>query len=120
MNIMFLIDDTLITPPLEGSILGGITRDTVLTLASHWGVRIEERRISIDEVIEKAKSGALQEVFGTGTAAVISPVGWIQHREEMVTINKGGIGHFSQRLYDEITGIQYGERPDIFGWCYQV
>jgi len=120
MNIMFLIDDTLVTPPLEGSILGGITRDTVLTLASHWGVAIEERKISIHEVFEKAKSGALQEVFGTGTAAVISPVGWIQHKEEMVTINKGGIGHFSQRLYDEITGIQYGERPDIFGWCYQV
>ena len=120
MNIMFLIDDVLVTPPLEGSILGGITRDTVLTLAKHWGVNIEERKISIDEVLEKAKSGALQEVFGTGTAAVISPVGWIQHKQEMVTINKGGIGSFSQRLYDEITGIQYGERPDIFGWCYQV
>lgn len=120
MNIMFLIDDTLITPPLEGSILGGITRDTVLTLASHWGITIEERKISIDEVFEKAKSGALREVFGTGTAAVISPVGWIQHKEEMVTINKGGIGPFSQRLYDEITGIQYGERPDIFGWCFPV
>jgi branched-chain amino acid aminotransferase len=120
MNIMFVINDELITPPLEGSILGGITRLTVLELARQWGVTVKERRITIDEVLSEAKSGALQEVFGTGTAAVISPVGWIQHGDEAVTVNGGKIGAFSQKVYDEITGIQYGERPDPFGWRFNV
>jgi branched-chain amino acid aminotransferase len=116
MNIMFMVDGELVTPPLEGSILGGITRDSVLQLARHWGVKLSERQISIDEVMATAKNGKLQEAFGTGTAAVISPVGWISHEDELVTINGGGIGAFSQMLYDEITGIQYGEKPDPFGW----
>ena len=116
MNIMFLIDGEVVTPPLDGSILGGITRDTVMQLARHWGVTVSERRISIDEVLSRAKDGGLQEVFGTGTAAVISPVGWITHGQESITVNGGRIGAFSQRLYDEITGIQYGERKDPFGW----
>ncbi len=120
MNIMFLIDGELVTPPLDGSILGGITRYTVLELAAHWGVPVKEKRITIDEVLAKAKSGGLQEAFGTGTAAVISPVGWIRHGDDLVTINEGRIGSFSQKLYDEITGIQYGERPDTFGWRYPV
>ena len=118
MNIMFLIDGELVTPPLDGSILGGITRYTVLELAAHWGVPVKERRIAIDEVLARAKDGGLQEVFGTGTAAVISPVGWIRHGDDLITINEGRIGPFSQKLYDEITGIQYGERPDLFGWLY--
>jgi len=116
MNIMFLIDGEVVTPPLDGSILGGITRDTVISLARHWGTPVSERRISIDEVLSRAKDGSLREVFGTGTAAVISPVGWITHGAESITINEGRIGAFSQKLYDEITGIQYGERPDPFGW----
>jgi len=120
MNIMFLIDGELITPPLEGSILGGITRDSVIQLARHWGVKVTERQISIDEVLAKAKDGGLQEVFGTGTAAVISPVGCISHENNLVTINGEQIGAFSQKLYDEITGIQYGERPDPFGWRYDL
>ena len=120
MNIMFLIDGELITPPLEGSILGGITRDSVIQLARHWGVKVTERQISIDEVLAKAKDGGLQEVFGTGTAAVISPVGCISHENDLVTINGERIGAFSQKLYDEITGIQYGERPDPFGWRYDL
>ncbi len=120
MNIMFLIDGELVTPPLDGSILGGITRYTVLELAAHWGVPVKERRITIDEVLARAKDGGLQEVFGTGTAAVISPVGWIRHGDDLITINEGRIGPFSQKLYDEITGIQYGERPDPFGWRYPL
>lgn len=120
MNIMFIIDDKLITPPLEGSILGGVTRETVIELAKSWGTPVKERRISIEEVFETAQNGRLREVFGTGTAAVISPVGLIQHEEKSVTINAGRIGPFSQRLYDEITGIQYGEKPDAFGWCYTL
>jgi branched-chain amino acid aminotransferase len=120
MNIMFLFEGELVTPPLDGSILGGITRDTVIRMAHHWGITVNERRISIDEVMSRAKDGSLKEVFGTGTAAVISPVGWISHKDDSVTINGGAIGAFSQKLYDEITGIQYGERPDLFGWVQTV
>jgi branched-chain amino acid aminotransferase len=116
MNIFFVIGAELVTPPLEGSILGGITRETVIELARAWGMKVNERRISIEEVLAEAKKGGLTEVFGTGTAAVISPVGWVQHKEELVTINDGKTGPVSQRFYDEITAIQYGEKPDTFGW----
>jgi branched-chain amino acid aminotransferase len=116
MNIMFLFEEELVTPPLDGSILGGITRDTVIQMAHHWGIKVNERRIAIDEVMGRVKDGSLKEVFGTGTAAVISPVGWISHGDDAVTVNGGKIGAFSQKLYDEITGIQYGEKPDLFGW----
>ncbi|MGD0656598.1 MAG: branched-chain amino acid aminotransferase [Syntrophorhabdales bacterium] len=116
MNIMFLFNDGIVTPPLDGSILGGITRDTVIRLARHWGTPVSERPIPIDEVLSRAKDGTLREVFGTGTAAVISPVGWITHGVESITVNGGRIGEFSQKLYGEITGIQYGERLDPFGW----
>jgi len=118
MNIMFVIDGKLITPPLEGSILPGVTRDSVISLANHWGIPIEQRPITIDEVFAEAKKDRLQEVFGTGTAAVISPVGWIQHEGEMITIHNGEIGPWSQKFYDEITGMQYGEKPNLFGWCH--
>jgi branched-chain amino acid aminotransferase len=120
MNIMFMIDGELVTPPLDGSILAGITRYTVIDLAAHWGIPVRERRIAIDEVMARAADGGLQEVFGTGTAAVISPVGWIRHGDETATINGGRIGPFSQKLYDEITGIQYGERQDPFGWRHAI
>ncbi len=120
MNIFFKINDRLITPPLEGSILGGITRDSVIHLANDWGIPIEERRISIDEVFEASTNGTLQEAFGTGTAAVISPVGRIQHNGKVLTTDEEKIGSFAKKLYDEITGIQYGERPDHFGWLHHV
>jgi branched-chain amino acid aminotransferase len=92
----------------------------VISLANHWGIPVEERPISIEEVFAKAKDGTLQEVFGTGTAAVISPVGWIQHKGDMITIHNGEIGPLSQRFYNEITGMHYGEKPDLFGWCLNV
>jgi branched-chain amino acid aminotransferase len=117
MNIMFVIDGKLITPPLEGSILPGVTRDSVISLANHWGIPVEERPISIEEVLATAKDNTLQEVFGTGTAAVISPVGWIHHKGETVTIHSGEIGPLSRKFYDEITGMHYGEKPNMFGWC---
>jgi len=120
MNIFFLINEELITPPLEGTILGGVTRDTTIHLAKEWKINVTERRVSIDEVLLASKKGSLAEVFGTGTAAVISPVGEIQYGGERIIINKGRIGSLSQRLYDEITGIQYGERPDNFRWCYLI
>ncbi len=120
MNIMFLFEGELVTPPLDGSILGGITRDTVIQMARHWDFPVKERRIAIDEVMSRARDGSLLEVFGTGTAAVISPVGWITHKDDAVTINGGKIGAFSQRLYDEITATQYGEKPDPFGWRHTI
>jgi branched-chain amino acid aminotransferase len=120
MNLFFLIGDELITPSLEGTILAGVTRDTVLHLAREWKIKILERRISIDEVFKSSKERKLKEVFGTGTAAVISPVGEIHHNDNRIVINEGKIGPLSQKLYNEITGIQYGERVDKFGWCYLI
>ncbi len=120
MNVFFLMDDKLVTPSLEGTILEGVTRDTVIHLAKDWGVDVEERKISIDEVISASNEDRLKEVFGTGTAAVISPVGEIQHKNTLVKINGGKTGAFAQKLFDEITGIQCGEREDRFGWCYSV
>lgn len=119
-NIFFLIGDELITPPLDGSILGGVTRMSVMELAKDIGIKVIERRISIDEVIESSKQGTLKEVFGTGTAAVISPVGKIHHNGIDVVINEGKTGELSQRIYDEITAIQYGEKEDKFGWNYYI
>jgi branched-chain amino acid aminotransferase len=120
MNLFFFIGNKLITPPLEGTILGGVTRDTVLNLAREWKIKILERKISIDEVFKTSKEGKLKEVFGTGTAAVISPVGEIHHNDSRIVVNEGKIGPLSHKLYDEITGIQYGERLDKFGWSYLI
>jgi branched-chain amino acid aminotransferase len=120
MNLFFLIGDKLITPSLEGSILAGVTRDTVINLAREWKIKILERRISIDEVFKTSKEGKLKEVFGTGTAAVISPVGEIHHHDNRIVINERKIGPLSQKLYDEITGIQYGERVDKFSWSFLI
>jgi branched-chain amino acid aminotransferase len=119
-NIFFRIGEELITPPLTGSILPGVTRDSVMQLAEHWGIKVIERRITIDEAIETAKSGAMKEMFATGTAAVISPVGEFSYRDRMYRIADGGVGEWSQKLYDEILGIQYGEKEDIFGWVRQL
>jgi branched-chain amino acid aminotransferase len=120
MNICFVKDGVLITPPLQGTILPGVTRDSVLHLARHWGIKIEERRISIDEVMSSIRDGSMTEVFGTGTAAVISPVGEIYHKGETAIVNENRTGPLAQRLFDEITGIQSGERPDPFGWVRRV
>ena len=120
MNIMVKIDGEVITPALGGTILPGVTRDSVLTLLRDWGIKASERQISIDEVIEAYKSGRLEEVFGTGTAAVISPVGELAYRGEKMTINGGRIGPLTQRLYDAIVGIQYGKSPDPHHWTVEV
>jgi len=119
-NIFFRIGDELITPPLGGSILPGVTRNSVMQLAAHWGIKVIERRITIDEVIETIRSGELKEMFASGTAAVISPVGEISFRERGYTVADGGVGEWARKLYDEITGIQYGEREDIFGWIRRL
>ena len=120
MNIFFLINDTLITPPLGGTILPGVTRDSVIQLAQSWDINVEERRLSIDEVMEAAHGGTLQEVFGAGTAAVISPVQAIRHEGELVTIHEENRGPLGQKLYDTIYGMQTSKVDDPFGWVEQV
>jgi branched-chain amino acid aminotransferase len=120
MNICFVIGNELVTPPLDGTILEGTTRDSVLRLARDWGVQVSERRITIDEVISAGHSGRLNEVFGTGTAAVVSPVGEIQHLDTLLKINGGKIGALSKKFYDEVTAIEYGEKPDKFGWMLTI
>jgi branched-chain amino acid aminotransferase len=119
-NIFFVIDDTLVTPPLEGSILGGITRDSVLKLAKSWGVAVAERQLAIDEVLQSNKEGRLREAFGTGTAAVISPVGELFYKGEHHVINTGDVGTLTERLYRELLAIQSGYQPDPFKWVMRV
>lgn len=120
MNVFFKIDGKVITPMLSGSILPGVTRDSVIALCKDWGVPIEERKISIDEIINAQKDGTLEEAFGTGTAAVISPIGELRAGDEVMTIKDGSIGALSQRLYDTITGIQTGALEDKFGWRVKI
>jgi branched-chain amino acid aminotransferase len=120
MNIMLRIGDEVITPPLGGSILAGVTRDSVLTLLGEWGQRVSERAITIDEVREAAHRGTLREVWGTGTAAVISPVGELAFKDERIVVNGGRIGELTQKLFDAIVGIQYGTVPDSRGWTVLV
>ncbi len=116
MNIFFKINGKIVTPMLNGSILPGITRNSVINVCKSWGYEVEERRISVDELIDAQKSGALEECFGTGTAAVISPVGKLRFKDDVMTINNNEIGPVSQKLYDTITGIQWGKCEDTFGW----
>ncbi len=119
-NIFFLLEDELITPPLGGSILGGITRDSVLKLAGEWGIKTVERPITIDEVLAASKDGRLKEAFGTGTAAVISPIGELMYKNETCTINNGATGTLSQRLFTELQAIQNGYNADLFKWVVRV
>ncbi len=120
MNIFFIIDGELVTPELQGSILSGITRKSVIELAKSWGLKVSERRIAIKEVADAYDAGKLDEVFGTGTAAVISPVGVLKWGDKVMTINDNKIGPVSQRIYDTMTGMQYGKLEDKFGWIYKV
>jgi len=120
MNIFFKIDGTVVTPELNGSILPGVTRDSVLVLCREWGLPTEERRISIDEVYDAYKSGTLEEVWGTGTAAVISPVGQLRWGDKIMHIQDGRIGPVSRKLYDTLTGIQLGKIKDNHNWIVEV
>jgi branched-chain amino acid aminotransferase len=120
MNIMLKIGDEVVTPPLSGTILAGVTRDSALTLMRDWGLRVAERPVTIDEVAAAARKGTLEEVWGTGTAAVISPVGELAYKGERLVINGGRIGALTQKLYDAIVGIQYGTAPDPRGWTVPV
>lgn len=120
MNIFFKIDGEIVTPALHGSILSGITRKSALELCKSWGMKVSEKRITIQEVAEAYDNGKLEEVFGTGTAAVISPVGKLKWGDKVMVINDNKIGEVSQKLYDTMTGIQYGKIEDKFGWIKEV
>jgi branched-chain amino acid aminotransferase len=116
MNLFVAIGDELATPPLAGSILPGITRDTVLTLARDWGLKVAERPIAFQELVDAGRAGTLREVFGCGTAAVISAVGELGYDGGTLRINNGELGPLAKRFYDAITAIQYGKAPDPHGW----
>lgn len=120
MNVFFKIGGVVVTPALEGSILGGITRDSTIKLLKSWGIPVEERKLSIQEVYDAHAAGKLDEAFGTGTAAVISPIGELNYEGKVISINDGKIGELSQRIYDTITGIQNGTLADPFNWIVRV
>jgi branched-chain amino acid aminotransferase len=120
MNIMVKIGDEVITPPLTGNILAGVTRDSILTLLSDWGMKASERAVSIEEVLAAARTGTLAEMWGTGTAAVVSPVGELGYKDQKITINGGKTGPLTQKLYDAIVAIQYGRSNDPHGWTAPV
>lgn len=120
MNIFFKINGVIVTPMLNGSILPGVTRDSVIRVCKDKGLPVEERRVSKDELEKAAENGTLEEVFGSGTAAVISPVGTLKIGSKVFTINNGEIGEVSQKLYDTITGIQTGRVEDKFNWVVEV
>lgn len=120
MNVFFVIDDEIITPELQGSILPGVTRMSCIDLLKNQGYKVSERRLSIDEVARAADEGRLREAFGSGTAAVISPIGELKWDDKVMTINNGEIGAISQHLYDTLTGIQWGKLPDPYGWTVEV
>lgn len=120
MNMFFVIGDEIITAPLNGSILPGITRDSVIHILNDWGLKVLERSLAIDEVISAAEYGNLKEAFGTGTAAVISPVGQITFKGKDYVVAGRKMGDLSLRLYDEITALQYARKPDPYGWVDQI
>ena len=120
MNVMFKIDGKIVTPALSGSILPGITRKSCLELMRNWGYDVQERQISVDELLEAASSGKLEEAWGTGTAAVVSPIGQLFYGGNTYQISDNQIGELTQKLYDELTGIQWGKKADSFGWSHVV
>lgn len=119
-NIFFMIEDELITPPLTGSILPGITRESVIQLARHWGINVSERPLSMDEILAAQAQGTIRDCFASGTAAIVSPVGQIYYKGKEYVLNEGKIGSLTERLYNEILQIQYGEKDDPFGWRVKI
>lgn len=120
MNVMFKIAGTVVTPKLTGSVLPGITRRSCIQLLQDWGVPAEERLLPVDELMDALQAGTLEEAFGCGTAAVVSPIGELRYGDVQMQVGGGRIGALTQRLYDELTGIQYGRRPDPHGWVCPV
>jgi len=120
MNVFLMLGGTVVTPPLEGTILPGVTRDSVLKLLASWDIPVQERPIALDELASAARDGTLGEAFGSGTAAVISPIGAFNVKGDVISVGGGRIGPLAQRLYDALTDIQWGRVPDPFGWIVEV
>lgn len=120
MNIMFKIAGKIYTAPCEGTVLPGVTRRSCMELCNDWGIEVIEKHVAIDEVMAAARNGTLEEVFGTGTAAVVTPVKELEYKGETAAVGNGQIGPVTQKLYDTLTGIQWGRLPDEKGWVYKV
>ena len=120
MNVMFKVAGKILTPDLNGSVLPGITRRSCIQLLKDWGYDVEERRISAQELFDAAENGTLEEAWGCGTAAVVSPIGKLAYKDKVFVINEGKIGEVTQMLYDTLTGIQWGKIADPFGWTKKV
>jgi len=120
MNVMFKIDGEIVTPMLTGSILPGITRKSCIEVLKKLGYAVSERLLSVDELVNAMKTGKLEEAWGCGTAAVVSPIGALAYGDEEYQINDGKIGEVTQKLYDILTGIQWGKLPDEFNWVYKI
>ena len=120
MNVMFKINGVVVTPALTGSILRGVTRRSCIELLKSWGMPVEERLLSVAELFDAAAKGTLEEAWCVGTAAVISPIGELSWNDKNYLVNNNQIGELSQKLYDELTGIQWGTKPDPFGWTCEI
>lgn len=120
MNIMFKIDGEIWTAPIEGTVLPGVTRDSMIHILRDWGYTVREERLSVDDLMAAGHNGKLEEVFGTGTAAVISPVGQLRYKDDVVVVNDNKTGALTQKLYDTLTGIQWGRLEDKYGWTVEV
>lgn len=120
MNIMFKIDNEIYTAPIEGTVLPGVTRDSIIHILRDWGYKVNETHLSIDDLMKAGHEGRLEEAFGTGTAAVISPVGEFIYRDDKVEVNGFKTGELTQKLYNYLTGIQWGTEEDKYGWIVEV
>ncbi len=120
MNIMFVINGEVYTAPTEGTVLPGVTRDSIIHILKDWGIPVHEEKIAIEDLMEYGKTGELEEIFGTGTAAVVSPVKSLTYKDEKITVNDGKIGELTQKLYDELTGIQWGKKEDKYNWTVDI
>ena len=120
MNVMFKINGEIVTPMLSGSILPGITRKSCIEVLKSEGYKVSERLLSVDELAEALENGTLEEAWGTGTAAVVSPIGELAYKGKKFIINEGKIGEVTQHLYDTLTGIQWGKIEDKFNWTYKL
>ncbi len=120
MNVLFKISGEVVTPSLTGSVLPGITRKSCLELLRGWDIPVSERRLSVAELFDAAEHGQLEEAWGSGTAAVISPIGEMTWDGRDIIVNGGKTGPLTQRLYDTLTGIQWGTQPDPYGWTVRL
>ncbi len=120
MNVMFKINGEIVTPKLTGSVLPGITRKSCIEILKDWGYKVSERLISVDELLQAVENGELEEAWGTGTAAVVSPIGHLFYNGKDYTVSNNEIGELTQKLYDELTGIQWAKKPDERNWCLKV